>query len=649
MKIEIGGQRIGSGKKMNVDAKTYGRSTHDLSKTWRSSMSPGTLVPFMVLPILPGDTIDIDLDCIVKTHPTIGPLFGSFKVQLDVFEIPTRLYNSWLHNNKSYIGMSMEQVMLPQLKLEAKKLAIEDNHDNSQVNPSCILRYLGIAGIGTGEGSAPSIMAREFNAIPYLGYFDIFKNYYANQQEDNGYIIHRDVQNLNQTIDAVTYKPDASGAFTAVTEYPTVNPYLMVDQFAEIAITFDTGMPKTENDQIVIYRYDQPYGIMELFWEFEEIGDGRRYYNRRSTEPFEFQAWGYKTPGQVTITPPRLQAFPINQIDAMRSQILETSGGSTLVINKNSYQPYNFALQVNDAGYNTASQTQEGLLVKTYQSDVNNNWIRTEWVNAVADKSRVNTAAGSFTMDTLNMAQKVYNVLTRVALSGGSYNDWLEVTYTTEVLRKAEIPMYVGGLSKELVFEEIVSNAATPGQPLGQLAGQGRMSKKHKGGKIQVKPREIGYIMGIVSITPRVDYSQGNKWHTNLKTMDDYHKPEMDGIGFQDLITDTQAWWDTLVSTDNEITFRSRGKQPAWINYMTDVDETFGNFAMENNEMFMTLNRRYEGVKNGEMQDGTTYIDPSKYNFIFADTKLDAQNFWTQVGLDITARRKMSSKMIPNL
>ena len=77
--------------------------------------------------------------------------------------------------------------------------------------------------------------------------------------------------------------------------------------------------------------------------------------------------------------------------------------------------------------------------------------------------------------------------------------------------------------------------------------------------------------MGIVSLTPRIDYSQGNRWDTNLKTMNDFHKPQLDEIGFQDLITDQMAWWDTQAGvdvTDTAITFMSAGKQPAWINYI---------------------------------------------------------------------------------
>lgn len=96
------------------------------------------------------------------------------------------------------------------------------------------------------------------------------------------------------------------------------------------------------------------------------------------------------------------------------------------------------------------------------------------------------------------------------------------------------------------------------------------------------------------------------------------------------------------------------GKQPAWINYMTAVNENYGNFAIKENEAFMCLNRWYdwdEGNVEGNPinYDWSTYINPSKYNQIFADTDLSAQNFWVQCGIGIKCRRVMSAKIIPNL
>ena len=81
---------------------------------------------------------------------------------------------------------------------------------------------------------------------------------------------------------------------------------------------------------------------------------------------------------------------------------------------------------------------------------------------------------------------------------------------------------------------------------------------------------------------------------------------------------------------------------------MTNVNRTYGNFADPNKEMFMTLNRDYDMGVNG-ITDLTTYIDPSKYNNIFAQGSRDSQNFWVQISNKITARRKMSAKVIPNL
>ena len=134
--------------------------------------------------------------------------------------------------------------------------------------------------------------------------------------------------------------------------------------------------------------------------------------------------------------------------------------------------------------------------------------------------------------------------------------------------------------------------------------------------------------------------------------MDDFHKPALDEIGFQDLVTDQMAFWDTEVDTLTVPSYRSAGKQPAWLNYQTNFNRTFGNFADSRREMFMTLNRRYEAkteYANGMIKDLTTYIDPSKFNYAFASTNLDAQNFWLHIAVDAEVRRKMSAKIMPNV
>ena len=142
MKTTLGGDRLGSGNAQEVQMKNYERSTHDLSYTWRSTMASGTLVPFMCRLALPGDNWDIKLNCDILTQPTIGPLFGSYKIQLDVFEVPMRLYNAQLHMNKLGIGMDMSKVLLPQIEVLAKNTypTAQSFYDNEHINASCLLK-----------------------------------------------------------------------------------------------------------------------------------------------------------------------------------------------------------------------------------------------------------------------------------------------------------------------------------------------------------------------------------------------------------------------------------------------------------------------------------------------------------------------------
>ena len=230
----------------------------------------------------------------------------------------------------------------------------------------------------------------------------------------------------------------------------------------------------------------------------------------------------------------------------------------------------------------------------------------------------------------------------------------MEVSYDIQPYFKADTPIYCGGLSKEIIFTEVTSTAEDAENPLGTLAGKGTFSDKHKGGYVVVKVDEPSYIIGIASITPRIDYSQGNDWDVALDNMGQLHVPALDGIGFQDLMSEQMHG---ITWNEDTQTSYARGKQPAWINYMSNFNRVYGTFAEPDNQMFMVLNRRYttrivsvdEDTFAVRIADATTYIDPTKYNYAFADTALDAQNFWVQIGVGIEARRKMSAKQIPNL
>lgn len=625
----------------------------------------------MNLVALPGDNLRIELDTEVLTLPTIGPLFGSFKVQLDVFEVPIRLYNAKLHMNKLGIGMDMDSIFLPQFPVYVNNHNdyIHSYEDNEQVNASALIKYLGISGIGAISGSSNPAF-RYFNAVPILAYYDIYKQYYSNKQEGVGYQIcvgQLDIVKAISPISASVRKLsdglfyncfDTTHPYTCTTgdivfiQFPANCPGLGSEGSIEGYFTKinDDGTSSFAGDMLENLDWNNSTKVLQ--GTIKTNVSGSIIYVENS--PSDYGAWDIKN----IIS---LHEFDLEDIDNTRDAILRHLSEDAFVLQDTVGYVWDFLFNYVGTGENlrySNTFSQNGLAVKTYQSDLFNNWINTEWIDGetgVAALTAVNIADDKFTIDALNIAQKVYVMLNRIAVSGGTYDDWLDAVYTHERVKGVENPVYHGSLIKELAFQEVISNASSQDnngnpQPLGQLAGRGKLTGKHKGGLINIKVNEPSIIMGIVSLTPRIEYSQGNDWSVNLKTINDLHKPALDAIGFQDLITEQLLWSDsTLNSSTGAVTTKSLGKQPAWLNYMTAVNKVYGHFAEQDNAMFMVLNRRYEKGTNGALIDGTTYIDPSKFNHIFAETSLDAQNFWTQISCNITARRKMSAKVIPNL
>lgn len=659
--ITIGGNRVGSGKKMKAELHNYFRSTHNLSEKWASSMTSGILYPAMVKMAMRGDVFDIDINADCRTIPTQGPLFGSYKMQIDVYQCPLRLYQGILHNNPLAIGLRMAQVKLPKVAIsDANLSAVGTSKMPQAFSNSSLAKYLGISGIGKGDNTLTSI-SRKFNAVPFLAYYDIFKTYYANKQEEVGYVV------------------------SAETAY----------NFGEIKRIYKNGYKQNGNE--ILWQYDQTSMIIEIRGRDLQIGniyletvatDGDQEYNRFLTQyiddniaeliyesgeriTFKLGQCNFtdETNAKTTITyinvtgdeykKITLNEFNLSNIDDMRYRLLCSNQlGDEVVIGATDgvTEVLPYAAITGKSADNRSKNTLplNGLVLKTYQNDLFNNWLNKDWIegeNSITEMSKVQIDAnGTFSMDALNFAQKLYNMLNRIAVSGNTYEDWQDVVYEEVKRKQIESPIYLGGYSSEVIFDEVVQTAPADGDPLGTLGGRGRGAGK-KGGKIHVKVDEASVIMAIVSLTPRIMYTQGNEWYmTELDSLDDLHKPALDGIGFQDLLGERLAWNDATKLPLLPGYSRSKiGKVPAWIEYMTSYDRAYGDFAELDGKGYMILNRNYEMDENGDIKDVTTYVDPTKYNYAFAYTELEAQNFWVEIGFNITARRLMSARLIPSI
>lgn len=653
----LGKNTLGDNNKMKVAMRDYDMSTHDISTVFRSSIGVGMLVPFCKILCQKGDIIDINLINKTLSQPTLGPLFGSFKLQHFMFFGGFRLYNSWLHNNRTGIGMKMSDIKLPMMKANTKGTT---NSASTDISASALYKYLGWSkSRRTGANANTGVLK---NGVPLLLYLDIFKNFFANTQEKKFYMLKGagavtlDIQD--------TYQSSDDGNYTIGKNTNTIHI--------------------TSNTRISTNVTDIDY---QRFWDSIKIkileSDGGLYYKTLSqitqnaltntiqlddanASPFATILQFFTTKETAKFIKTELGQYDLKVLDQIRDVILHQKGNESLIITGSSVgESNNGSAELTkfiDDTINSQSNKLGGMLLKTYDSDIFNNWIQTDWIDGaggITEITSIDITAndGKLTMDALNLQQKVYNMLNRIAVSGGTYRDWLETVYTAgKYLDRPETPVFIGGMTQYIEFDEVISKSATEtkygSQPLGDIAAIGRGGKPLNNGHIHYQCEEPGYIIGLMAITPMIDYSQGNDFDLNLQTIDDLHKPALDGIGYQDLIQEQMAGETSVYeggSRISNIKHLAANKTVAWIDYMTNYNRTFGDFATGEALDFMVLNRRYEVSSNNTIEDLTTYIDPQKYIEIFADTSIDSQNFWVQTVVQATRRGNYSAKQIPFL
>ena len=129
--------------------------------------------------------------------------------------------------------------------------------------------------------------------------------------------------------------------------------------------------------------------------------DSARWGNRTAI------SWEYQLPS-AQVAGIRTTAFQLSDIDTMRERILAATPNSTpFDVYGQDLMPYK--LLYNDAQMKLPS-SQQGLGLKTYQSDLFNNWLSTEWIdgtNGINAITAIDTSSGSFNIDTLNLSKKV--------------------------------------------------------------------------------------------------------------------------------------------------------------------------------------------------------------------------------------------------
>lgn len=293
-------------------------------------------------------------------------------------------------------------------------------------------------------------------------------------------------------------------------------------------------------------------------------------------------------------------------------------------------------------------QNEDGEVVEAnanYDEEGNVTAITTQSTSDFA-KSLVETVTYGISIQDLRNVNSFQRWLEAKARGGYKYRDQIETLFGVTVRYDTlDMPEFIGGMSLDVMVNQISQTVPTETSPLGDYAGQA--SCVGSGQRITEYFDEHGYIIGILSVVPVPNYSQLLPKHFIKHDAFDYFFPQFGHIGMQpinyDEVCPIQAYQESTES-DNvlEDVF---GYQRAWYDYLARTDEVHGEFRTSLRNFVM--NRTFD-VKP-ELSESFLLVDPEQLNDVFAIQDNEYHKILGQVYFNIKAKRPIPLYGIPKL
>lgn len=157
-----------------------------------TSASWGTLIPTNVTRVIAGDDFSFQPGVGVQALPIVAPFMGNVSVKKEYFFIPDRIYNVERQLNFQNITDSPHTVYKPSMAppiaydinvLDDAEVIIPVSDVVTDLPSGALGEIVGPGSLADYMGEAPgSIVTGVIDLTPYIGYIDIFYNYYLNQQ-----------------------------------------------------------------------------------------------------------------------------------------------------------------------------------------------------------------------------------------------------------------------------------------------------------------------------------------------------------------------------------------------------------------------------------------------------------------------------------
>ncbi|AXH75393.1 MAG: major capsid protein [Microviridae sp.] len=147
------------------------KNKFDLSHEKKMSMKMGTLTPFLLQEIIPGDSFRVNTEMLMRLQPMLAPIFHRVRVKTDYFFVPNRLV--WENWQKFITGgdTGADNPVHPYITI--------DNTGRGNFAKGSLADYMGIPPVETPTVSAEGQL--QINALPFRAYQLVYNEYYRDQ------------------------------------------------------------------------------------------------------------------------------------------------------------------------------------------------------------------------------------------------------------------------------------------------------------------------------------------------------------------------------------------------------------------------------------------------------------------------------------
>lgn len=623
------------------------RNGFDLSRKRNFTAKVGELLPALVLPVIPGDYVNIDLTSMTRTAPLNTSAFARVREYYDFFFVPYQLL--WNKANTVLSQMNYNQQHATGLSFDNTPLQDELPHLSTQniaqyvynmigqttgfglnyfgfnrgMQTVKLLEYLDYGTYMTSEGERGETVTFpvDVNLMALLAYQKIYADFYRDQQWESPNPSSFNVDYITgQTSTQVTLP-----AFNATTPDPFYSDYNMFDL------------------RYCNWQKDLYHGLLPS-----------PQYGETAVVPINGGSAGS---GDITFT------IPQQELSFYKSGSKEYTFSAIDSVGRNSSQGFEaFFANPDTSSYSKSSNGDLYIKDSAQGTDLTklkfNGYLAAQQITA--HTSGGSSADGGLSILALRQYEFLQKYREIQQSNDQDYKAQIKAIWGVDVPNAlSEQCTYLGGTSTSLDINEVVNTNLT-GDNAANIQGKGISVNN---GKVSFKSDgQFGVIMCIYHVLPIVDYTANIVDHQHLLVnAADFPNPVFDRVGMESV---------TSLGLDMSIAEAGRplptnpsllGYAPRYINYKTAIDTSVGAFKRSLSNWvlsypFVTQQNRGDAdhfpvaTPAGSLDYTFFKMSPHVVDPIFvleANDTMDTDQFWVSSFMDIKAVRNLDVNGLP--